>query len=477
MKILLTGANGYIGRRLLPRLVMHGNQVICMVRDRRRIELEENLVDKVSFIEADLLKEDTLEQIPDDIDAAYYLVHSMGSSSGKFYELEQQAAKNFNAAIEKTACQHVIFLSGIVNEDKLSRHLRSRQEVEKILQSAQVPVTVLRAAIIIGSGGASFEIIRDLVEKLPVMVAPKWLKTRCQPIAIRNVLEYLEQILLKKEAYNQTFDIGGPDILTYKEMLLQFAEVRHLKRTIISVPVLSPRISSYWLYFITSTSFPLAQSLVDSMKNEVIVQKQGIDKIVGIELFNYRQAVERAFDRIAQNEVVSSWKDALASSNIDTNLMEYIRLPRYGCFEDKREKTYDGDGENVLNNIWKIGGQTGWYSSRWLWEIRGYIDKIVGGVGLRRGRRSPSLLVPGDALDFWRVLMADRKEGRLLLYAEMKLPGEAWLEFKVDKTEKKLIQTATFRPSGLFGRLYWYSLLPFHAIIFNNMAYRIAHND
>jgi uncharacterized protein YbjT (DUF2867 family) len=475
MKILLTGANGYIGRRLLPRLVMNGYEVICMVRDRRRIELEENLVEKVDFVEADLLKPDTLKKIPEDIQAAYYLVHSMGKAGGKFQDLEKKAAQNFNVAMEKTKCKHVVFLSGIVNEESLSRHLKSRLQTEEILQSSAIPVTVLRAAIIIGSGGASFEIIRDLVEKLPIMVAPKWLKTRCQPIAVGNVLEYLEKILLKEEAFHKTFDIGGPDILTYKEMLLQFAQVRHLKRTIISVPVLSPRISSYWLYFIASTSFPLAQSLVDSMKNEVIVQKKGIEKIADIELYNYKQAVERAFDRIAQNEVISSWKDALASSNIDTNLMEYIRLPTYGCFEDRKEKNFDGDIERVINNIWKIGGKTGWYSSRWLWEIRGYIDKVVGGVGLRRGRRSPSLLVPGDALDFWRVLMADRKEGRLLLYAEMRLPGEAWLEFKIDKKKKKLIQTATFRPSGVFGRLYWYSLLPFHGIIFNNMAARIAH--
>jgi hypothetical protein len=369
-------------------------------------------------------------------------------------------------------------LSGISNDDALSKHLSSRKNAESILTSAKAELTVLRAAIIIGSGGASFEIIRDLVEKLPIMVAPKWLKTRFQPIAIRNVINYLSGIIGKKEAFGKTYDIGGSDILTYKEMLLIFANVRGLKRYIITLPVLTPRLSSYWLHFVTATSYKIASSLVDSMKNEVIVQNKGIEEIVPQELIPYNEAVKMAFDRIAQNEVVSSWKDAFASSKINTELMEFVKVPTYGCFVDKRTASFTRNRNEVLQNIWEIGGDRGWYYWNFLWKIRGYMDKAVGGVGLRRGRRSPDQLVAGDSLDFWRVLVADRNEGRLLLYAEMKLPGEAWLEFKItnENGKNKITQTATFRPHGLFGRLYWYSVYIFHEFIFTGMMNRIIHH-
>ncbi|MGJ3235029.1 SDR family oxidoreductase [Marivirga sp.] len=478
MKILLTGANGYIGRRLLPVLVMQGHEVICLVRDKRRIEIEDKLIKKVQFYEADLLKPEQLQDLPKDIEAAYYLVHSLGSSSDKFQQMEKDTSQNFVEAINKTDCQHIIYLSGISNDESLSKHLSSRKNAETILAQANAELTVLRAAIIIGSGGASFEIIRDLVEKLPVMVAPKWLRTRCQPIAIRNVINYLSGIIGKKESYGKIYDIGGPDILTYKEMLLIFAKVRGLKRYIITLPVLTPRLSSYWLHFVTATSYKIASSLVDSMKNEVIVKNKGIENIVPEELIPYSEAVKMAFDRIAQNEVVSSWKDAFASSKINTELMEFIQVPTYGCFVDKRSSTFKRNHSEVLQNIWEIGGDRGWYYWNFLWKIRGYMDKAVGGVGLRRGRRSPDQLVAGDSLDFWRVLIADKEEGRLLLYAEMKLPGEAWLEFKVtnEDGENKISQTATFRPHGLFGRLYWYSVYLFHEFIFKGMMNRIIHH-
>lgn len=477
MKILLTGANGYIGRRLLPVLILKGHDVVCLVRDRRRLKIEKDLIDKVTFFEADLLKKETLEKLPADLDASFYLVHSMGLSSKGFYEREQQSAENYVDAISKTNIQHIIFLSGIANENKLSDHLRSRKNVEQILLNSGVNTTILRAAIIIGSGGASFEIIRDLVEKLPVMITPKWVKTRCQPISIRNVVGYLEKVLLEPRAYNKIFDIGGPDILSYKEMLLRFARVRGFRRWIITLPVLTPRISSYWLYFVTSTSFPLAKSLVDSMKHEVIVQNKGLDEIIPIDLLNYEDAIKVAFDRIAQNEVISSWKDALASSETDTGLMQHIKVPQYGCFVDKRSKRIKKDTNQVIRNIWSIGGKQGWYSMNFLWEIRGLLDKMAGGVGLRRGRRNAAQIQPGDALDFWRVLVADRNEQRLLLYAEMKLPGEAWLEFKIENENGKenLVQTATFRPDGIKGRLYWYLLYPIHSLIFDRMAYQVVH--
>ncbi len=272
MKILLTGANGYIGRRLLPLLVQAGHRVVCLVRDVDRIDLEEDLRAKVSLVEADLLKPDTLESLPTDIDVAYYLVHSMGKTSTDFTKLEKACAENFQSYLVNTTVKQVIYLGGISNDGGLSKHLTSRKNVETYLQSSHYTLTVLRAPIIIGSGSASFEIIRDLVEKLPVMIAPKWLQTKCQPIAIRNVLEYLKGVALNEGTYDKIFDIGGPESLTYKEMLLKFGEVRGLKRWIFTVPVLTPKLSSLWLYFVTSTSFGLARSLVDSMRNEVVVK-------------------------------------------------------------------------------------------------------------------------------------------------------------------------------------------------------------
>ncbi|MFP4091120.1 MAG: SDR family oxidoreductase [Cyclobacteriaceae bacterium] len=474
MKILLTGANGYIGMRLLPVLVRNGYEVICLVRDKRRMKVDQAIEDSISYYEADLLKEETLKNLPKDIDVAYYLVHSIGASAD-YEKLEAKAASNFVESIGKTNCKQVIYLSGIVNDDHLSKHLRSRKNVEDILMKGPVPTTVLRAGIIIGSGGASFEIIRDLVEKLPVMIAPRWVSTKSQPIALRNVLQYLDGVIMKEKAFNKVYDIGGPEILTYKDMLMQFAEVRDLKRYIISVPVLSPRLSSLWLYFVTNTSFNLARGLVDSMKNEVTVKHEGIGDIVEVELIPYRQAVERAFTRIKQNEVISSWKDSLNSSKVDINLLEYVKVPEYGVYTDIRKMPFDKPKQQVIDNIWSIGGERGWYYLGFLWKVRGVIDQMVGGVGLRRGRRSPNVLVPGDALDFWRVLVADKEEGRLLLYAEMRLPGDAWLEFKVieEDGQNYLKQTATYRPQGLLGRAYWAAVYPFHGFIFPGMAKRV----
>ena len=308
------------------------------------------------------------------------------------------------------------------------------------------------------------------------MVAPRWLNTRSQPIALRNVLQYLHGVMLKEDAYDRVFDIGGPEVMTYKEMLLKFAKVRKLQRRIITIPMLSPRLSSLWLYFVTSTSFGLARSLVDSMKNEVIVKREGIGDIVPIErLIPYEEAVERAFQRIAQHEVISSWKDALNSSQIEINLMENVKVPEHGVYRDVRKVGFDKPREQVIENVWSIGGDRGWYYLGFLWEIRGWMDRLIGGVGLRRGRRSPHELLAGDALDFWRVLVADKAAGRLLLYAEMKLPGEAWLEFRViNKAQQHyLLQTATYRPHGLLGRAYWWAVWPFHGFIFPGMARQI----
>lgn len=479
MTILLTGSTGYIGRRLLPELVKAGHHVICLVRDRRRFDwsdFSDEFLKSVEVVEADLTDAASMKNLPRNIDVAFYLVHSMSSSYPNFTELEAQSARNFCQYLDSTTARQVIYLSGIVNDTQLSSHLLSRQQVEGILRAGRVPATVLRAAIIIGSGSASFEIIRDLVEKLPVMVAPKWLKTRCQPIGIRNVLEYLQGVMLQPGAMNQVFDIGGTDILTYRDMLLGYARVRGLRRWIITVPVLTPKLSSLWLVLVTSTSFSLARSLVSSMKNEVVCSDNRIQDIVPVKRLSYEQSLQLAFARIEQREVVSSWKDSISLATLGTDFLDRIEVPTHGVFTDKRVVTFTRPAEEVKENIWAIGGERGWYFGNWMWRIRGLLDKLVGGVGLRRGRRSAYELKPGDALDFWRVLVADKEHGRLLLLAEMKLPGEAWLEFRI-KTEggvSKLYQTATFRPLGLWGRLYWYSVLPFHGLIFPKMAEGIA---
>ncbi|MCB9081168.1 MAG: SDR family oxidoreductase [Lewinellaceae bacterium] len=477
MNILLTGANGYIGQRLLPVLLEQGHTVYACVRNQARFNLDPNHAG-VRTLEVDFLEPAADFAFPPEIDVAFFLIHSM-THKGDFASRELTTAENFVRLINGTKCQQIIYLSGIVNETELSDHLNSRFAVEGVLGQSKVPVTVLRAGIIVGSGSASFEIIRDLVEKLPVMVAPKWLDTLCQPIGIRNVIQFLSGVMLRPETYNQDYDIGGPEVLSYKQMLLQFAEVRRLRRWILTVPVMTPRLSSYWLYFITSTSFPLAMNLVDSMKVNVICRPNQLANDLGIKPLRYREAVELAFSRIEQNIVLSSWKDAFSSFNTTPHLMDYVEVPRYGCFKDEKVRTVTGREEQVLARIWRIGGDTGWYYGNLLWRLRGFLDKLVGGVGLRRGRTHVDQLAPGDALDFWRVLIADREGMRLLLFAEMKLPGEAWLEFKITQTAtgSTLKQTATFRPWGLWGRLYWWAVSPLHVFIFNGMINALTKTD
>jgi len=469
-KILLTGATGYIGKRLLPVLVKKGYHVVCCVRDKNRFSPPEPLRKSIEVVEVDFLDKKTLDNIPDDIDGAYYLMHSM-STSAQYEKLEQEAARNFREALDKNKVRHVVYLSGIVNEESLSRHLTSRKAVEAELGRGKYHLTTLRAGIIIGSGSASFEIIRDLVEKLPVMIAPKWLNTRCQPIAIKDVIAFLEKTLFEKKTYDQNFDIGGPDILTYKEMLLEFARVRGLKRRIGIVPVMTPKLSSYWLYFITSTSYRLATSLVSSMKVEVVARNDEINHLLDVTPMDYETSLRRTFSAIETNEVISSWKDSLISGRINQSLSAFINVPVNGCFVDSRVRTIK-DRQRTINNIWRIGGETGWYYASWLWKIRGFMDKLSGGVGLRRGRTHPNRIDPGDTVDFWRVLYAGKKEGRLLLFAEMKLPGEAWLEFRLE--DNKLFQTATFRPKGLLGRMYWYSVVPLHHLIFRGLINQLV---
>ena len=472
MKILLTGATGYIGKRVLPVLLEQGHEVICCVRDRNRfpnggIYKHPN----ISLFEVDFLKEIVTSDPILSVDVAYYLINSMSSESDVSRFQAEASAQNFVRIVRQTSVKQIIYLGSLTN-DNSSNLAGTQNSVEGILRGSGIPCTSFKAEIIVGSGSASFEIIRDLVELLPVMIAPKWLKSNTKPIAVRNILEYLTGVLLRQETFNQTYEIGGPDILSYKEMLLQFAEVRGMKRYLFIIPIRATRFSSYWLNLITSTSYKLAKHLVDSLNSDVIPQKNNLDQLLGIQLITYKEAVKLAFQRIEQNNVVSSWKDSLVSSYQDNTLLEHIKIPTLGCYKDRRKREIITSMDQVLCNMWSIGGERGWYYGNWLWNIRGYLDKLWGGVGLRRGRTNANTIHTGDTLDFWRVLVADKQNKRLLLYAEMKLPGEAWLEFKIIQKNKKpyLQQTATFRPLGIAGRLYWYAMLPFHVFVFNGMA-------
>lgn len=476
LKILLTGANGYIGTRLLQVLAEAGHNVVALVRSSRRIKILAHLSSNVEVIEADLLEIDSLNSIPDDIEAAYYLVHSMGNQASGFSDFESRCAENFSTAIRKTEAKQIIYLSGLSHESELSEHMGSRQRVEEILRDSSIPLTTLRAGIVIGSGSASFEIVRDLVEKLPVMVAPRWVRSKCQPIAVADVLYYLENVLLNEHCLGQTFEIGGPDTLNYKDMILQLARSRNLKRWIIPVPVLTPYLSSLWLFFITSTNFSIARALVNSLKLDAVCHENRIKEILPHTCLSYEEAIQRAFEKIEQNAVVSSWKDAIVNSHLPANLKEYIKVPEIACFKEVQERTYENPRDAIANRLWSIGGDNGWYYMDWAWTIRGWIDQLFGGVGLRRGRTDQNHLNDGDALDFWRVLLADKDSGHLLLYAEMKLPGEAWLEWKITEEDgkTKVTQTATFRPRGILGRLYWYLCVPAHMFIFKGLCNSLA---
>ncbi|MDI1356161.1 MAG: SDR family oxidoreductase [bacterium] len=479
MRILLTGANGYIGRRLLPVLVEAGHEVTCVVRDKNRFQLSPDLFRRINIIEFDFLRpENALQNFNDRVfDVAYYLIHSLGDTSTTLKEYEIRSAGCFVLVAKLTHVQQIIYLSGISNEKNLSKHLKARKAVKKVFKNSGIAYTIFEAGIVVGSGSVSFEIIRDLTEKLPLMIVPRWLNSKCQPIAIRNLINYLHLSLFNEKTFFKTFEIGGPDVLSYKQMIEEFAAVRGYKRYIISLPVLFPGLSAYWLYLTTSANFTIARQLVQSMKNDVVCKEHSIQEIIPQELISYREAIKMAFLRIDQNMVVSSWTDAASSSLIRLDVNQYIEVPVDGCYRDRRWIEIDNDKvEEVAQRFFGIGGNQGWYYGDILWRTRGVLDKLVGGVGMRRGRRSDKDIQPGDALDFWRVLLVDHKNPRLLLFAEMKLPGEAWLEFSIVKNGSRSIlkQTATFRPHGILGRNYWYAMVPFHFFIFRNMLKRIA---
>ncbi|MBK8711148.1 MAG: SDR family oxidoreductase [Niastella sp.] len=479
MRILLTGANGYIGMRILPVLVEAGHEVTCVVRDTKRFKPTKSILEKVQIIEYDFLyPENAIQHFKNkEFDAAYYLIHSLGDTTTTLKEYELRSIGCFVLVATLTKVKQIIYLGGISNEENLSKHLYARKVVKDVIMQSGIPYTIFEAGIIVGSGSISFEIIRDLTEKLPVMIVPRWLNSKCQPIAIRNVINYLHLCLSNENAFSRTFEIGGPDVLTYKQMILQFAAVRGYKRYILSLPVPFPGLSAYWLYLTTSANITIARQLVHSMKNDVICKEFSIREIIPQQLIPYKEAIEMAFERIAQNMVVSSWTDSASSSLNRLDVNEHIEVPVNGCYQDRKWTEIDRDKiKEVADRFFGIGGEQGWYYADKLWRIRGILDKLVGGVGLSRGRRSKIDIEAGDTIDFWRVILADRKNYRLLLFAEMKLPGEAWLEFAIIQNESRCIlkQTATFRPKGIMGRNYWYSMLPFHYFIFRNMLKRIA---
>ena len=478
MKYLITGANGYIGLRLLSALSETDHEVVAVVRNRDRLPAELcNLFGKrLQIIEFDFLAiPEKQAPCPNGIDAAYYLIHSMGSGEG-FSEQERRCAEHFRTWVENSDCQQIIYLSGLIPEVPqgtiLSKHLASRNRVYEILKDSPIPLTTLRASIIVGSGSASFEIIRDLAEKLPFMITPKWAKTLCQPISIRNVIDYLIGVSQLEQCKGQSYDIGGPEQLTYRDMLLGYAKTRGLSRFIIPVPFFTPRLSSYWLCLVTSTNYQLAKTLVGSLHMETVCRDNKIRDILPLRLITYDEAIQRALSLIAQNRVPSTWYGALSSGDLSPQQIKNIRIPEHGTLSDSQSDTFSAPRNEVIDAVWSLGGDNGWPSMLWAWKLRGTIDKMIGGIGMRRGHLNAGDLKPGDALDFWRVIVADREAGRLSLYAEMKVPGEAWLEFKVN--EHDLEQTATFRPKGLLGRLYWYFCLPFHLVLFPRMNRALA---
>ncbi len=479
MHVLVSGANGYIGLRLIQALLDADHEITAVIRDKRRFPAHhfgENET-RLHLVEADFLDAASLQSLPQSIDAAYYLLHSMGSG-GDFARKEEQCATNFSNAAKTLEWKRIIYLGGLAaDEGPLSEHLSSRRRVEEILRESGVPLTALRASIIVGSGSASFEIIRDLAEKLPILVTPRWVHTHCQPIAIRNVLDYLTGVLNHPETANISYDIGGPVVMSYLDLIKGYCEVRGLRRLFLPTRLLSPRLSSGWLCLLTSTSIPLARSLVDSLTHETVCQNFKIREIIPLELLSYHEAVTRALARIAQNHVPSSWIGSLAAGTLSPRLFDAIKVPEHGVLTDSQIVPLTAPREQVISRILSIGGNAGWPSMNWAWGLRGFADKLVGGIGIRRGRRHPEELHAGDALDFWRVLLADRPRGRLMLYAEMKLPGEAWLEFAIEEQPDgsySLRQTATFRPQGLLGRFYWYACLPFHWLLFPLMARKLA---
>ena len=472
--ILVTGATGYIGGRLVPRLVEKGLRVRVLVRSRDRV-LSRPWVEHVEVVVGDALDPQTLTEALTGVDTAYYLIHSM-SRGPKFHEVDMRAARAFGQAAKEAGVGRIIYLGGLGDpEANLSRHLRSRQESGQALREGGVPVTEFRAAVIVGSGSISFEMIRYLVERLPVMICPKWIYSRIQPIAVDDLLEYLVSALDTPDSVGRTIEIGGSDTTTYRGLMLGYARARGLKRLLISVPVLTPRLSSYWVHWMTPIPAGIAVALVDGLRNNVVVTDSRARVLFPhIEPKDYASAIDSVMKDLDEGRIDTAWSDAAGTTTMPR---EQVRLEsRNGLILERRRRNVAAQPRQVFRVFTGIGGNRGWYFANWAWRIRGMIDRLLGGAGLRRGRRHPDHLRVGDALDFWRV-EALEADSMVRLRAEMKLPGSAWLQYEArqgpDNTTQ-LVQTAAFEPRGLAGLAYWYVLYPFHAWIFGGLVNSIA---
>ncbi|MFN0207055.1 MAG: SDR family oxidoreductase [Planctomycetota bacterium] len=472
--ILVTGCTGYIGGRLVPRLLAKGYRVRCLVRDPTRLK-GRPWYDSVEVVTGDVLQIESLRAAMKGIDSAYYLVHSLGE--GEDYQRRDiAAATNFSSAARDAGVERIIYLGGLAKASpELSQHLHSRQQTGNALRASGTSVTEFRAGVIVGSGSASFEMIRYLTERLPVMICPRWVYTRSQPIGIREVLEYLTATLEVEESKNRIIEIGGSEVITYGEMMTIFARVRGLKRWLIPVPVLTPRLSSYWVNLVTPIPAVIARPLVEGLRNESIVNdpsaRQLFPQIVPV---SYQVSVERALSKLNAHNVETTWNDALMTSLGD--VPPVILTTQEGMIIERRQRFVSASAEDVFNTFAGIGGHRGWFCMHWAWRLRGVVDRLVGGVGMRRGRRDPNEVRVGDAIDFWRVEAVEPSQ-LLRLRAEMKVPGRAWLQFQaVPQPESGvlLIQTAYFASFGLSGWLYWYVLYPFHALIFSGLIREIS---
>ena len=462
MKVLLTGSTGYIGRRLKEKL-LEKKDISLRLFARNKKTLSSRIIKNVEVVEGDTFDKEKLREALKDVDIAFYLIHSLSNKDYK--DLDKISAQNFLDIANECRVKRIIYLGGLgVKNENTSKHLLSRIETGEILSSNKNVQNIwIRAGVIIGSGSTSFEIIRNLTEKLPIMTTPKWVETKAQPIAVDDVIKYLVESLYIKETKNLIIDIGAEQ-LKYKEMMLQTAEALGLKRIIIPLPFLSITLSSYWLNLFTPVPFTVAKALIEGLKSEVLIQNENAKKYFPkIEPLSFIIAVKKAVKEIETNQVISRWTDT--SGKIwDKNHTKEIAD---AIFFDRKEKDITNlSKENIYKAFTSIGGENGWFTYDFLWGIRGFIDKMIGGVGLKRGRRDQSKLRIGESLDFWKVVDVKENE-RLLLYAQMIVPGNAWLEFKIE--DNKLIQSAYFYPKGVLGRLYWYTLIPIHYFVFNNM--------
>lgn len=477
---LVTGATGYIGGRLIPDLLAKGYKVRVLARNAIRLK-DHTWINDVEVVEGDAFDSKAVEKALKGVDVAYYLMHSL-MEKADFESQEIKMAQIFGKAGKKQNIDRIVYLGGIVPaKANLSQHMSARANTGKALRESGVPTIELRAGIVIGSGSASFEMLRHLTERLPFMITPKWLNIRIQPIAVRDVLYYLVGAATIDKKNSGYFDIGGPDIFTYKTMMQKYAEVAGLrKRIIVPVPVMTPKLSSGWVGLVTPVPYTLAKRLVASLKNEVVVGDDRIRKLIPDPkggLTTFKRAVELALVRIKDNQVETRWSDASISWTSSDPLPTDPQWSGGSVYKDVRKL----DSKDPVDVVWKrieaIGGDNGYSTATWAWELRGLADKVTGGVGLRRGRRDPDHLQVGDALDFWRVEKLDRPK-TLRLRAEMRMPGLAWLEFIVEPDAKtggsKITQTATYAPKGLIGHIYWWSVWPMHGIVFPSMIKKMA---